>query len=56
MSMRDSEPVIASNPVANTMASSSYCAEEVRSPVGMISSIGAALTSTRVTLSRLNVS
>ncbi len=51
-----SGPVIASNPVANTMMSSGYSAAAVRSPSGRIASIGAARTSTSVTLSRLNVS
>jgi hypothetical protein len=41
MSMRLKVPVIASNPVAKTMMSSSYSPSSVRIPVGVISSIGA---------------
>ena len=55
MSMRSSAPVIASNPVASTIASKSYSAFAVRMPVGVISAIGALRISTKVTLSRLNV-
>ena len=47
---------MASKPVAKTMLSSAYSASRVRSPCGVIASIGALRTSTRVTLSRLNVS
>ena len=54
--MRSSGPVIASNPVANTSESNSYSAIVVRSPVGVIASIGATLMSTRLMLSRLNIS
>ena len=56
MPILNSVPVIASNPVAYTMASTSYSASAVRTPVGVISSIGGVRTSTSVTLSRLNVS
>jgi hypothetical protein len=56
MSMPRSAPVIASKPVANTMLSSVYAASRVLRPSGVIASIGARRISTRVTLSRLNVS
>jgi hypothetical protein len=54
--MRKSEPVMASKPVANTMASNSNSASVVRKPVAVIDSMGVSLMSTRRTLSRLNVS
>ena len=56
MSISVSAPVIASKPVANTILSSWYSAIEVRRPELVISSMGVARTSTRVTFSRLNVS
>ena len=56
MSMLKSAPVMASKPVAKTMLSSVYATSRVRKPSGVISSIGARRMSTRVTLSRLNVS
>ncbi|CAA9225685.1 MAG: hypothetical protein AVDCRST_MAG04-852 [uncultured Acetobacteraceae bacterium] len=50
-------PVMASKPVASTMLSASWWAPSpVRTPVGVIASIGVSRTSTRVTLSRLKVS
>ena len=55
MSMFSSAPVMASNPVAKTRLSTSYPASRVRTPCGVIASIGVFLRSTRVTLSRLNV-
>ena len=51
--MREKLPVIASNPVAKTMMSSSYSASAVRMPAGVISSIGAERMSTSSTLARL---
>ena len=48
-------PVIASKPVANTRSSTAYSTPATRTPVGVIASIGFFLTSTSVTLSRLNV-
>ena len=55
MSILARAPVIASNPVANTRQSNSYSRSPARSPRGVISSIGASLTSTSSTLSRLKV-
>ena len=51
--MASSAPVIASKPVAKTIASSSYSPAEVRIPAGVTASIGVAVTSTSVTLARL---
>ena len=56
MFIRSIGPVMASKPVAKTMMSSGYSASLVRMPDGVIRSIGAAFTSTSVTLSRLKVS
>src|SRR4051812_20785923 len=57
MFIRSSGPVIASKPVAKTMMSSLCSApSRVRIPSGVMHSIGVARTSTKVTLSRLNVS
>ena len=53
ISMRVRAPVMASKPVAKIRSSNSYDASAVRRPVGVTAWIGAALTSTRVTLSRL---
>ena len=50
-----SGPVMASKPVANTSASSTYSVDSVRIPRGVISTIGSARTSTSETLSRLYV-
>ena len=47
---------MASKPVANTMASTSYSPPPARTPRAVIRSIGSSLTSTKVTLARLNVS
>ncbi len=55
MSIASSAPVIASKPVANTMASTAYSVSRVRTPLGVIAAIGVRRTSIRVTLSRLNV-
>ncbi len=54
--IRSIGPVMASNPVAKTMMSTGYSVSMVRMPDGVIRSMGAALTSTSVTLSRLKVS
>jgi hypothetical protein len=55
MSIAASAPVIASNPVARTMESSSYTFSVVRMPVSVNSMIGVARRSTRWALSLLNV-
>ncbi len=55
-SMRSSDPVIASNPVANTIASTSYAASPTCTACSVIASIGVLLTSTRCTCGWLNVS
>ena len=47
---------MASKPMANTRLSRSYSASRVRTPRGVIATMGARRTSTSVTLSRLNVS
>ena len=54
--MLSKAPVMASKPVAKTMLSNSYSVARVRTPRGVIASIGSLRRSTRVTLSRLNVS
>ena len=54
--MASKAPVMASKPVANTIASSWCSPCVVRRPVGVISVIGFAFTSTRSTLARLKVS
>ncbi len=54
--MLSNAPVIASKPIAKTIASSVYSAPRVRSPRRVMASIGVFRTSTKVTLSRLNVS
>ncbi len=56
MSTATSAPVIASKPVANTMASNSNSRSLVRIPVGVISTIGSRRRLTSATLSRLYVS
>src|SRR5260221_706777 len=53
MSISFIAPVIASKPVAKTIASSAYSASSVRNPAGVISWIGLLLISTKVTLSIL---
>ena len=53
MSIFSSAPVIASKPVANTIASSSYSASPARTPFAVTSLIGVDRTSTSVTFSRL---
>jgi hypothetical protein len=55
MSMLSSAPVIASKPVAKTRSSTAYSTPPVRTPRGVMVSMGALRTSTRVTLSRLKV-
>ena len=56
MPMPNRVPVIASKPVAYTIASTSYSCPFIRTPRGVISSIGVARASSSVTLSRLKVS
>jgi hypothetical protein len=53
MSILAKAPVMASNPVANTMTSRSWSPAAVRMPVGVIASMGAERMSTSVTSSRL---
>ena len=55
MSTASKAPVMASKPIANTRASRAYSAACVRTPGGVMASIGSFRMSTSVTLSRLNV-
>ncbi len=55
MSILSSAPVMASKPIAKTMASTSYSRTAVFTPAGVIRSIGSSVRSTRLTLSRLKV-
>ena len=53
MSIFNSAPVIASKPVARTMASTAYSRSRAWKPAGVITSIGSRLTSIKVTFERL---
>jgi len=55
MSIFSSAPVIASKPVAKTIASTGYSRPLARMPAGVIASTGSPLTSISVTFGRLNV-
>ena len=53
MPIFNSAPVIASKPVARTMASTAYSRSRTWKPAGVIASIGSRLTSMKVTFERL---